>query len=191
MSITKQMVFLPLDKRCWLSADSLAAHRRQKRSRRLRQTCCVKDRPRNGRPRVTTTQQDWYITLAHSRRWFLPVTATAMRYGISIAVRNRFSVRNNSIRKYRPWYTQIFTKAHQVARMNWFHRHLEFRRVHWKTEMSTYESRLNIRHADDVWSSIAREQNGLLLLESFRETGLGTGTLWFSEAYWAVFNDAL
>ena len=40
--------------------------------RRLRQTGTTSDRPRSGRPKVTTTREDRMIRLAHLRNRFLP-----------------------------------------------------------------------------------------------------------------------
>ncbi|CAM1304191.1 Uncharacterised protein r2_g1410 [Pycnogonum litorale] len=40
------------------------------------QTSCIQDRPRSGRPRVTTSAQDRYIRLTHLRNRQTPATET-------------------------------------------------------------------------------------------------------------------
>ncbi|MEW8339733.1 MAG: helix-turn-helix domain-containing protein [Candidatus Thiodiazotropha taylori] len=48
-------------------------------STRYQQTGNVKDRPRPGRPKVTTRIQDRHIRIAHLRNRFLPATETAQQ----------------------------------------------------------------------------------------------------------------
>ena len=58
--------------------------------RRFRVTGNVADRPRSGRPRVTTAADDRYIVLQHLRNKRLTTAATGRQYGIHPqAVRNR------------------------------------------------------------------------------------------------------
>ena len=58
--------------------------------RRFRVTDNLADRPRSGRPRVTTATVDRYIVLQHLRNRRLTAAATGKKYGIHPqAVRNR------------------------------------------------------------------------------------------------------
>ena len=58
--------------------------------RRFRVTGNVADRPRSGRPRVTTAADDRYIVLQHLRNKRLTTAATGRQYGIHPqTVRNR------------------------------------------------------------------------------------------------------
>ena len=50
--------------------------------RRFRVTGNVADRPRSGRPRVTTAADDRYIVLQHVRNRRLTAAATGRQYGI-------------------------------------------------------------------------------------------------------------
>ena len=50
---------------------------------RFRQTGCVKDAVRSGRPKVTTPRQDRYITLTHLRNRFKTAESTGIQFGIS------------------------------------------------------------------------------------------------------------
>lgn len=116
---------------------------------RFRQTGSVKDRPRSGRPRVTTAREDRYLTLTHLRRRFMPATMMARHYGISAqTVRNRLRSSNRPLRARRPYCGQILTRAHRAARVNWCRRHLRFRRADWNAVLFTDESRFNLSHAD-------------------------------------------
>lgn len=116
---------------------------------RFRQTGSVRDRPRSGRPRVTTAREDRYMTLTHLRQRHLPATVTARRYRITAqTVRNRLRARNRPIRAYRPYYGQILTRAHRAARVNWCRRHLRFTRADWNNVLFTDESRFNLSHGD-------------------------------------------
>ena len=96
--------------------------------RRLRErfgaTGRTADRPRSGRPRVTTPGQDRYIVTSHLRYRFLTATRTAHntpgRHINRISaqtVRNR--LRERSIRADRPFVGQVLTRQHRHARMTW------------------------------------------------------------------------
>ena len=91
--------------------------------RRIRITGNLADRPRSGRPRVTTTTDDRYIVLQHLRNRRLTAAATGRQYGIHPhAVRNRIRPNVQPIHAY-----QILTQLHRTARRDWCHRHLHFR----------------------------------------------------------------
>ena len=92
--------------------------------RRFRATGNVRDRPRSGRPRVTTAADDRYIVVQHLRNRCLTATATARQQGIHPqTVRNRLRQNVQPIRAYRPYFGQILTPRHRAARRDWCRRH--------------------------------------------------------------------
>ena len=99
---------------------------------RLRRRFCVTgnvaDRPRSGRPLVTTAADDRYIVLQHLRNRCLTAAATGRQCGIhQQTVRNRLRQNVQPIRAYRPYFGQILTRRHR--RRDWCRRHLHFRRA--------------------------------------------------------------
>ena len=81
--------------------------------RRFRVTGNVADRPRSGRPRVTSATNDRYIVLLHLRDRHLIGAATGKQYGIhSQTVRNRLRQNVQTIRAHRPYFGQILTRRH-------------------------------------------------------------------------------
>lgn len=117
--------------------------------RRFRATGNVRDRPRSGRPRVTTAADDRYIVTQHLRNRRLSATATGRQHGIHPqTVRNRLRQNVQPIRAYRPYFGQILTRHHRAARRNWCRRHLRWRRNDWNSVLFSDESRFNISHAD-------------------------------------------
>ena len=93
--------------------------------RRFRVTGNVADRPRRGRPRVTTAADDSYIVLQHLRNSRLTPAATGRQYGIHPqSVRNRLRQNVRPIRAYRPYFGQILNRRHRTARRDWCRRHL-------------------------------------------------------------------
>ena len=74
----------------------------------------VADRPRRGRPRVTTAADDRYIVLQHLRNRRLTAAATGKQYGIHPrTVRNRLRQNVPPIRAYRPYFGQILTDVNE------------------------------------------------------------------------------
>ena len=73
--------------------------------RRFRVTGNVADRPRSGRPRVSTAVDDRYIVLQHLRNRRLTAAATGRQYGIHPqTIRNRLRQNVQPIRAYRPYF---------------------------------------------------------------------------------------
>ena len=102
--------------------------------RRFRVTGNVADRPRSGRPRVTTAGDDCYIVLQHLGNRRLTAAATERQYGTCIhpqTVRNQLRQNIQPIRAYRPYFGQILTRRHRTARRDWCRRQLHFRRADW------------------------------------------------------------
>ena len=95
--------------------------------RRFHVTGNVVDRPRSGRPRVTTAADDRYIVLPHLRNRRLTAAATGRQYGIHPqTVRNRLKQNVQPILVYRPYFSQILNRRHRTARWDWCRRHLHF-----------------------------------------------------------------
>ena len=117
--------------------------------RRFRFTGNVADRPRSGRPRVTTAADDRFIVLQHLCNRRLTTAATGRQYGIHPqTVRNRLRKNVQPVRAYRPYFGQILTWRHRMARQDWFHRHLHFGRADLDLILCSDEYRFNLSHAD-------------------------------------------
>ena len=120
---------------------------------RYRQQGNVSDRPRSGRPRVTTPNQDRYIQLTHARDRFLPATATARQtVGNHNRPINEHTVRRRlhayGMRSRRPYVGNILTRRHKQARLAWANAHLRWPRQQWATVLFTDESKFNLSYAD-------------------------------------------
>ena len=117
--------------------------------RRFHVTGNVTERPRSGKPRVNTAADDRYIVLQHLRNRRLTVAATGRQYSIHPqTVRSRFRQNVQPIRAYRPYFSQILTRRHRMARQDWCRRHLHFRRADCNLILFFDECRFNRSHAD-------------------------------------------
>lgn len=126
---------------------------------RLRETGSVKDRPRSGRPRITTHRQDRAIRLRHLRDRFLPATASAAaeigRHGRHISpqtVRRRLKEMKLSCR--RPFRGPILTPQLRQRRLRWAQQHQFWTIGRWRRVVFSDESRFCCFHADGrrrVW----------------------------------------
>ena len=114
--------------------------------RRFRVTGNVADRPRSGKPRVTTAAD---IVLQHLRNRRLTAAATGRQYGFHPqTVRNRLRQNVQPIRAYPPYFSQILTRRHRTARQDWCRRHLHFRCADWDLTLFSDKCRFNLNHAD-------------------------------------------
>ena len=130
---------------------------------RLRQryeaTNSCADRPRTGRPHVTTTRQDRAIVRRHLREPFLTATETAhSTYGThqrpisADTVRRRLSMRD--LRCRRPARGPIMTRRRRQMRLQWTQQRIHWRIREWRSILFTDESRFCISTTDDrqrVW----------------------------------------
>ena len=92
----------------------------------------VADRLRSGRPCVTTAANDHYIVLQHLHNTCLNAAATGRQYGIHpLTVRNRLWQKVQPIHAYRPYFCQILTRRHRMARQDWCRCHLYFQCADW------------------------------------------------------------
>ena len=115
--------------------------------RRLRNTRRVADRPRRGRPRITTPRQDRAICLAHLRNRHVTATETALttvgnhnRHIHPKTVRNR--LREIGLRARRPYIGSRLTRERCTHRMAWLAAHgpRQFPMRQWRRIFFTDES---------------------------------------------------
>lgn len=126
---------------------------------RLRDTGSTNDRPRSGRPRVTTMGQDRHIRVLHlrDRRRAATVTATEVRgtHNDRISaqtVRNRLRAAGLTAR--RPYYGLPLSGARRHARLVWVNQHLRWPARMWRDILFTDESRFCLSRGDGrvrVW----------------------------------------
>jgi len=104
---------------------------------RYNQTC---DRPRSGRPRVTTPREDRRIRLLHLPNRFVPATVTAENLPgrrISVqTVRNR--LRFTTLRSRRPYTGPVLTRRHRTNRRNWARAHRRWLLRQWNNGQHSY-----------------------------------------------------
>ena len=98
---------------------------------RFRQTGCVKDAVRSGRPKVTTPRQDRYITLTHLRNRFKTAKSTGIQFVISRqTVLNRLRINADPIRARRPYVGHIIRPRNRnLLLLLWARRHLRLTRA--------------------------------------------------------------
>jgi len=120
---------------------------------RVRQTGGTADRPRSGRPRVTSERQDRHIRLIHLRNRFIPATITAAqtpgRHNPRISpqtVRNR--LREANLRARRPLTGAMLTARHRRERLRWANARLHWNRIRWQHVIFSDESRFLLRRSD-------------------------------------------
>ncbi|XP_060069549.1 uncharacterized protein LOC132549619 [Ylistrum balloti] len=122
---------------------------------RLRATGKLADRPRSGRPRVTTPRQDQGIRLSHLRNRFQTATETVSHivgtHGRRVCprtVRNR--LREFNLRPRRSYVGPQLTPRRRQRRMQWLRAHAphRFRLVRWRRVLFTDESRFTLYRSD-------------------------------------------
>ena len=113
---------------------------------RLRATCRLTDRPRGGRPRVTTQRQDRRIGLVHrtATETAREVIGTHGRRVCPRTVRNR--LREFDLRPRRPYVCPNLTPRRRQRRMQWLRAHApnRFRLADWRRVMFSDESRFSL-----------------------------------------------
>ena len=114
---------------------------------RFQATGRTEDRPRSGRPRVTTRSHDRYIRNTYLRNRFQTVTATAantpgtQNNRISVqTVRNR--LRKGGLSARRPYVGCVLARLHRVNRVNWVRSHQHWLGQQWNSVPFSDESRL-------------------------------------------------
>ena len=114
-------------------------------SQRYRETGQTAERPRNGRPRVTTTAQDRYIRTSHLQDRYRMATTTARvtpgmhNHSISAqTVRNR--LREAGLRACRPFVRQVLTRHDRQQRRLCGQTYRRWTRQDWQKVFFTDES---------------------------------------------------
>ena len=111
------------------------------------------DRPRSGRPHVTTAHQDRYMRLTHARDRFLPAAETARH---TVGTHNR-PIDGNTVRRCladvrlksrRPYIGQVLLRRHKQARLAWANAHTRWPRQRWENVLFTDESKFNLSYSD-------------------------------------------
>ena len=126
---------------------------------RHRETGTVKDRPRSGRPKVTTLRQDRYIRFQHLRNRFRTAVETAAGtigyHGRPInehTVRRRLQAAGMKAR--RPVRAPILSEANRINRLRWAQGRQRWTRRQWGSILWSDESRFCCSVADGrlrVW----------------------------------------
>ena len=118
-----------------------------------RETGRTTDRPRSGRPRVTTSAQDRYIRTSHLRDRYRMATTTAQvtpgMHNPSISaqtVHNR--LREARLKAYRPIVRQVLTRHHRQQRCLWPQTHRRWTRQDWQKVFFPDESRFCLTRGD-------------------------------------------
>ena len=96
---------------------------------RFQMTGSTRDRPRSGRPKVTTPADDRFIRLRHLRDQFLPATSsTNVVQGQRVSARTiRRRLKDNGLVPHRPYKGLILTARHGQERLRWCQAHLRWR----------------------------------------------------------------
>ncbi|XP_041377396.1 uncharacterized protein LOC121389812 [Gigantopelta aegis] len=112
---------------------------------RVQQTSITADRPRPGRPRMTSQADDRHIVLRYLRNHFMSATAKSnelFRRRVSTqTIRNR--LRTAHLHARRPYVGTILTKFNRRQRQQWAQRHLR-----WTGVVFCDESRFTLRYVD-------------------------------------------
>ena len=138
--------------------------------RRFQTTGSGSDRPRSGRPRVTSQGQDQYIRVTHLRNRFQTASVTArtipgLRRIHPRTVRNR--LRQHHIRPRRPCVRMVLLPRHRAKRLRWSRAHLTWRLREWEAVLFSDESRFSL---DYSWSDYGVPQGGRALPRSMHST---------------------
>ena len=156
--------------------------------RRLRETGHLADRPRSGRPRVTSRRQDRTIRLAHLRNRHLTATETALN---TVGTHNRqispktfgSRLREIGLRARRQYVGLPLTQARRLRRMAWLTAHAPrlFPMRQWRR---SFYGRVQVHSiaqmVDVVCTDVA--ENALPTPVLSNGIGLGVAPLWSAEA---------
>ena len=151
---------------------------------RLRATGRLTDRPRSGRPRVTTQRQDRRIRLVHLHNRLRTATETAREvigtHGPR-TVRNR--LREFDLRPCRPYVGPNLTPRRRQRRMQWLRAHApnRFRLADWRRVMFSDESRFSLQRSDRrqrVYRRLGERYSDACIREIDRFGGGGSVMVW-------------
>uniref|UniRef100_A0AAZ3QWR6 Transposase Tc1-like domain-containing protein n=1 Tax=Oncorhynchus tshawytscha TaxID=74940 RepID=A0AAZ3QWR6_ONCTS len=121
--------------------------------RRYRETERTADRPRSGRPRVTTPAQVRYIRTSHLRDRYRMATTTARdtpgNHNPSISAQTvRNKLREVGLRACRPVVSQVLSRHHRQQRHLWTQTHSCWTRQDWQKVLFTDELRFYLTRGD-------------------------------------------
>ena len=154
---------------------------------RVRETGTTKDRPRSGRPRVTSARQDRRIVRQHINEPMTPATHTASRTpGIrnprisSKTVIRRLAERG--LRAYRPYVGLVLNRDRRANRRRWARDHTNgaWRQGQWRRVAFSDESRFKLNRADGR-QRVYRRRNQRFARQNVMETdrfGSGSVMVW-------------
>ena len=136
-------------------ARRIGTHRKTiwRLANRLRTTGSTDDRPRSGRPRVTTRAQDRYIVTSHLRDRFLTAVETARntrgRTNNRISAQTvRRRLRERGLRARRPYVGIVLLQRHRLQRLRWARQQLRRNRLGWRNILFSDESRFTLTRSD-------------------------------------------
>ena len=133
------------------------------------------DRPRSGRPCVTTDNENRHLRILHFRNRFLTVTSSAVTDLEHVISRHTVChrLRQHGIRAYRPFRGMILTKQHRLQCLCWQHRN-------WQTVLFSDESRFQLFRADDRTRIYRRagERTALCCVQETVPFGGGSVMVW-------------
>ena len=127
---------------------------------RLRQTGRTNDRPRNGRPRVTSQRQDRHLRLIHLRNRMITTVNTARRIPDLANVRIsgktvRRRLRESGIRARRPVVGPNLKLYHRTTRLAWARGCRRWGFHTWQHILFSDETRFSLRLSDGSYLCIA------------------------------------
>lgn len=147
--------------------------------RRFNETGAFDDRPRSGRPRVTTERQDRYMILSHLRDRFRTATTTARgtigKHGRLIShdtVGRRLNAAQ--LRARRPPHRPILNAIRRQNRVEWARQRMRWTRRRWASVLFSDESRFCLSVADGrrrVWRRRGERHSQNCILEFDRWGG--------------------
>ena len=114
-----------------------------------RETGWTADRPRSGRPRVTTPAQDRYIRTSHLwDRYRMATTTARVTPGMHNPSMSAQTVCNRLTEACRPVVRQVLNKHHRQQRRLWAQTHRRWTRQDWQKVLFTDESRFCLTRGD-------------------------------------------
>ena len=153
---------------------------------------CPEDRPRSGRPRVTTRGQDRCIPNIHLCNRFQTATATAANtHGTH---NNRISAQNvrnrlceGGISARRPYVGCVLAQRHRANRVNWACTHQRWLRQQWNSSILFFDGLRFTIHLGDGKVRVYRRRNeryaDCCVLERDRVGGGGFVLVWAGIAH--------
>ena len=155
---------------------------------RYQQQGTTDDRPRSGRPRVTTAAQDRYIRLLHLRNRTVAATVTpnripGLRRISAQTIRNR--LRAHGLRARRPYFGATLRDRHRQARVRWCNTVRVWNLQNWRRVWFSDESRFHLEKRDGRIRVYRRRnerfaQNCVVEVDNF---GGGSVMMWAAISY--------